>query len=169
MADENEMFPKDMKIPEYRQAVDELFSIKSDAMIPNSSVLHAAVINEMILKHTPRKGNVYLLCRDLARNCFEDQQVLNEAQKAVDRNIKFHIAYTNRLEAEKFLNIVGKQNMFHVKPLMAENVEVNFTTNGEAVRMEWDASVPHADVVAFAPEAAEKIISLFNQLERIKD
>ena len=41
---------QELKIPEYRESVDALFKNKSSRLIANSSVLHAAVINEILIK-----------------------------------------------------------------------------------------------------------------------
>lgn len=158
-----------LKIPEYRKAVDALFSLEADCLIPNSSIYHAAVISEMMIKHTPQGGNIYFLCKNLNKQCFETAAVLEAVREAVRRNVTFHIAYTDpNPESGALKEILNQVEFNYVRPLLLNNKEVNFSTNGKAIRLEMDASEPHADVVPNAPEISARMVTLYNSLSKVQ-
>ena len=158
---------REMLLEDYRKAVDVLFDLKSEQLISNCSMEHAAIINEMLFKYTPDKESVYILCKNLHKDCFDNSQVLAAAKNAIERGISIKIAYTDSQDADVFKSLSEKIIIKKVNPILSSRTgkELNFSTNGSAIRIEDDASTPQADVIPSAPSIAQKIIALFNRLQ----
>ena len=165
---------RELKIPEYRESVDALFKNKSSRLIANSSVLHAAVINEMMIKYTPDNGKVFIFCKDLAKDCFDHPAVIRELKFALQRGIKFFISHTIEPMATEFLAILNaKKNekcteqvfIRKVRPMQVNGKEINFSTNEYAVRLELDASETTAQVIPYSPDNASVIVELYSKLQ----
>ena len=168
-------------LDEYFCLVDTLFSEKSPILIPNCSIDHAAVINQLIVKHAPDNGNVYFFSKNFDPVCFEKPCFLEQVKSALKRNIRFHLACTEKCKSPNFLQLLGlngeKQDVsrectatslheFHENALVPlsdkTKKELNFSTNDIAVRVEKDASVAVGDVSGNDPSAAQKLIQIFN-------
>ena len=156
-------------LPEYRQLVDTLFAAKSSIMIPNCSVAHATIINELIVKHTPANGDVYFFSDKFDKNCFENEDFIREVGLAVERGVKFHLACTGTCESERFKEAVGnaaspKENVLKlwIRKNGEEPTPINFSTNGTAVRLEKNSCKPEGDVSGNDPGAAQMLIHAFD-------
>jgi hypothetical protein len=165
------MTSSELLLDNYRNAVETLFALKSGQLISNSSIEHAAVITEMIFKYAPDNAPVYVLCKNLHKDCFGNKRVLAEAKNAILRGVKIHIAYTDTTEAEE-LTALSENNVKvkKVAPLIVgeKKTELNFITNGQAIRIEADASVHEAEVIPNAPAVAKGLADLFNLLQEKK-
>lgn len=74
---------------EYKQAVDTLFEYGSDSLIPNSKPEHAAILLGMIFKYA--KKYVYLFCRNLKADVFDNPFLLEQIKRAKEANVSIRI------------------------------------------------------------------------------
>ena len=160
---------ENLMLPEYRQLVDTLFAQKSPILIPNCSKAHATIINELIVKHTPDNGDVYFYSEKFDKECFDNADFLAEVEKAVERNITFHLACTKICEATEFRKRLGnnvqiKENVTQLAMKQEDEAHtaINFSTNGTAVRLEKNSCKPEADVSGNDPKAATMLIRAFD-------
>lgn len=153
-------------LSEYRQLVDKLFADKSPILIPNCSIEHATIINELIIKHTPEKGEVYFYSDSFDKQCFDNEDFLKEVKAAIDRDVIFHLACTGNVRAQEFPKLFEKPirnnvSKIFIKDEKGVSVPINFSTNGTAVRLEKNTNRFEADVSGNDPQAAMNLVQAF--------
>ena len=167
---------KKLCIKDYKEVVEELFRMKSPDYIPNSSEEHATVITEMLFKYAPKASSVCILSRDIDEKCYLNADVVQEVGKALRRNVNLHIAYTSPLSAEYIERItqaygneyVDRIELRRVLPLTNQDgVELNFASNGQGVRIEFDAEKPEAKVFPYAPNLVQTLDDIFAGLKNV--
>jgi len=142
----------------YRNCVDTLFELKSSQLIANSSSEHRDIIDEMIFKYTPEKGSVYILCNTPV-NYSSNERLLAEIKRATERKVRIFVTYTESADDEK-LKSLENISFEKLEPIRTERGELEFITNGEAIRIKPDA-LSEPEVIPCAPSVAKRLIDLY--------
>lgn len=155
----------------YLDAVESLFEMKCDAIIPNGMAENAADLFYCFFKFSQKNVNIF--CHNVCDEVFDFDHVIKEFAMALKRGITIRIVtQTGEIKSKKLKAFI-KENMLLDPTLKyrleiykgADHLKANFTTmDKRAYRFEQDAKNYVATASANRPDFAQKFDALFNQI-----
>lgn len=151
---------------EYRKAVDKLFELRADEIIPNGKPEHAAILLGTIFKYA--KDHVYLFCKNLKAEVFDHEFLSTQIRDACQRNVIVQILLSNgRIESKTMEKIRADFPCVTLKHFTGKlSPETHFAvSDGCAFRMERDHEKIQAWGCANRPDIALQLEKLFDEMK----
>lgn len=160
--------PNIESLSNYREGVETLMRLQSNAPISNSIPAHAAILIEKFFEHS--QDHVRIFCTRLSPEVFGNAFVVDQARRAVEkRDVCVSVITQTPPKPSAFLEFLrsGKPG---VKLVVAHTPRVqqlptNFAVmDGSAVRVETDREKCEATAVMNAPEVANSWVKYFDRM-----
>lgn len=152
---------------EYRRAVDTLFELGSDTLIPNGRSEHAAILLGTIFKYA--KKYVYIFCQDLRSSVFDDAFLLDQINRAYERNVSIRILIGgDTVDSNGMRSILRDKSSISIRRFTGVLTPPSHYTvsDGRSFRMESNHAETSAIGCANRPAVATRLESLFLEMEK---
>ena len=156
----------------YRELVKKLFAEKLNDTIANGTPQHAAVLYEAMFSNAQK--NIRIFCNDLSVDVFGKDEVVTAAQDALNRGVKFEIAYLNLPKLSDFIKLITKENYNEKVEIYKATREIK-DLDGKSInfavmdscgfRFENNKEECKAFASANRPDIAEPLIKLFDNMK----
>lgn len=153
---------------DYRLAVDKLFELQSKEEISNGKPEHAAAFLATIFKYSQKY--VFLFCKNLAADVFEDNFLVEQVKKAHDRGVTIKILISDEaVESPQMREFLKNTPVVSINKFLGTlTPAVHFAvSDGRALRREADHNGKRAIGYANCPDRAQPFADLFSKMERM--